>query len=104
MYLNKKSQPKFLRFGVSNMNHIEVGKKHISKILDKIGDMPINSLKDYAIKDELPEQIYEINKFLPQLFQDDSEKSILKHCSLHLKQVIKMDFINLLMYNIICYL
>ncbi|MBQ7950479.1 MAG: hypothetical protein IJ278_01995 [Clostridia bacterium] len=60
------------------MNNIEIGKEYVSKMLEKVGHLPLSSLKDYTIKDELPEQIHEINKFLPQVFQDESEKKYIE--------------------------
>ncbi len=71
------------------MNNIEVGKEYVSKVLKKVGNLPLSSLKDYNIKDELPEQIHEINKFLPQAFQDESEKKYIEALYLALETSYK---------------
>ena len=71
------------------MNNIEIGKEYVSRILDKIGNIPISELADYSFENNLPEQIYKINKFLPQLFQDDSEKKYIEALQLALETSYK---------------
>lgn len=71
------------------MNNIEVGKEYVSRILDKMGNMPISELADYSFEDNLPGQIYKINRFLPQLFQDDSEKKYIGALQLALETSYK---------------
>ncbi len=74
---------------MSNMNTIEVGKEYVSKVLEKIGDLPMSSLNDYSVEDDIPEQIYEINKFLPKLFKDDSERTYIEALQLALETSYK---------------
>lgn len=54
--------------------NIKTGKKAVPSILDKIGDIPINSLTDSA-DDGTLEKLYAIKSYLPVLFQDESEDS-----------------------------
>ena len=56
------------------MNNIEKGRRTVEKILDRIGNVSISDLPNYTYDEEIPEQIYEIKKFLPTLFLDGSEK------------------------------
>ena len=76
--MNRKFQTKSPKFGGINVSNIEIGKKYVSKVLEKVGNLPLSSLEDFTIQDELPEQIREINKYLPQLFKDDSEKKYIE--------------------------
>lgn len=67
------------------MDYFETGKKYVGKVLDRIGNVSISELSNYAIVEDTPEQIYEINKFLPALFQDSSEKKYIDALQLALE-------------------
>ena len=66
------------------MNYVEAGKKQVAKILDKIGNVPLSELEDYSIEDSLPAEIHDIYRFLPVLFQDESEKKYIEAIKLAL--------------------
>lgn len=63
---------------------MEAGKKQVARILEKIGDVPLSQLEDYSIEDSLPTEIHDIYKFLPVLFQDESEKKYIEAIKLAL--------------------
>lgn len=66
------------------MNYVEAGKKQVVRILEKIGDVSLSQLEDYSIEDSLPTEIHDIYKFLPVLFQDESEKKYIEAIKLAL--------------------
>jgi len=71
--------------GVSNMTYIEAGQKAVARILDRVGDLPLSALSGLSYEDEIPAQLYEINKYLPELFQDDSEEKYIEALRLALE-------------------
>ena len=71
--------------GVSNVTYIEAGEKAVARILDRVGDMPLSALAGLSYEDEIPAQLYEINKYLPELFQDDSEEKYIEALRLALE-------------------
>lgn len=66
------------------MNYVEAGKKQVVRILEKIGDVSLSHMEDYSIEDSLPTEIHDIYKFLPVLFQDESEKKYIEAIKLAL--------------------
>ncbi len=66
------------------MNYVEAGKKQVARILNKIGDVPLSQLEDYSIEDSVPTEIHDIYKFLPVIFQDESEKKYIEAVKLAL--------------------
>ena len=70
---------------MSNVTYIEAGEKAVARILDRAGDMPFSALAGLSYEDEIPAQLYEINKYLPELFQDDSEEKYIKALRLALE-------------------
>lgn len=67
------------------MDYLETGKEYVEKVLERIGDVPISELSNYALASDTPEQLYEINKFLPVIFQDSSEKKYIDALQLALE-------------------
>lgn len=67
------------------MTYMEAGQKAVARILDRIGDLPISALGGLSYEDEIPAQLYEINKFLPLLFQDESEEKYIEALQLALE-------------------
>ena len=67
------------------MTYIEAGQKAVARILDRIGDLPLSSLSGLSYEDEIPAQLYDVNKYLPELFQDDSEEKYIEAGFVHLR-------------------
>lgn len=82
--MKRRFKSSFLRFGENNMNYVEAGKKQVARILNKIGDVPLSQLEDYSIEDSLPMEMHYIYRFLPVLFQDESEKKYIEAIKLAL--------------------
>lgn len=61
---------------------VNVGKKAVASILDKIENIPVSALVDSSFDDDTLENLYAINSYLPVLFQDESEESYINALSL----------------------